>query len=411
MIDRLYGLPSFVKSASAETPEQVSQLQTRLFADVKRRLFPCHNKNATWLAQAYFSLSEPLYSKKEAAIIQDRVEKSAKYWGVKSLCDSFKRNWVKLADTNIPELEDSDYALVTQHDGAQIRKFPIYNPSSVKKAGDYLYANRFKYPYAWRKTAARNILKKAVYFDDRASKGVKYAEALGGQCKFTDEVQDYLERASGYGMSLPYNAAEKVAHRAIMISEHKHPELKEKMAKLAQALIDLDIKQATPELYWKMAEIVDGSDRETGLHTYYHEGVDMPEDIFFDILQKQAEAMLESNVTLTTGNSYPIASFSEMPLEKISSILGEDFAEAVSNGLGQVDAIKFAEVARTLPRPDAALLEQAIKASLKEAAMIKDARAGRMANNPYTKDSIKQQLKEEGKQVVDSDFQLNAKVR
>jgi len=34
-----------------------------------------------------------------------------------------------------------------------------------------------------------------------------------------------------------------------------------------------------------------------------------------------------------------------------------------------------------------------------------------MANNPYTKDSIKQQLKEEGKQVVDSDFQLNAKVR
>lgn len=411
-IDRLYGLPAFVKAARAESPEEIGALKSGVFADVRHRRFPCHNKSATWLAQAYFSLVEPVYSKKEAAFIQDRIDKSAKFFSVSSLCDGFKRAWVKIADTDIPELEDSDYALVTNFENHKIRRFPIHSPLSVKSAASYLYANRFKYPYEWRKTAARNILKRVIHFDGKAKRGVKYAGAAFGECKFEPEIQDYLERASGYGMSLPRDAAAKVASRVYMLSDHKHPEMKERLAKIAQALCEMDIRQATPELYQKMAAVIDAVDREAGLCAYYHEGVDMPEDIFFDILQKQAADMLESNITLTTGASYPVAMFSDLPLSKIADVLGKDFADAISDGLGQVDAIKFAEVARTLPRPDAAILEKAISAGMKEAALIKDARAGRMANESFDKESVKRKLEAEGKKVSEgTDFQLVAKLR
>lgn len=364
-LDRLYGLPKFVKEAQHEDPAGIRKLPSHVFADRVRCKFPCHTKQATWLAQAYFCLAEPQYSKEEQALIQDRITKQAAYWGIKGMTDRLRTTWKKLASTERPEVSDSDHALVVDMgEGKKLRRMPMPNPLSVKLAGEYLFANRYNYPYQWRRSSARRILKKAMEYDKRFKDGEKVAGASLGVLKFDDDTQEYLERASGFGMCHPKQAAEQLSRRALMISP-RFNDVREKIATIAKELHEMEDCDA--DLLHKIAEAVDWSDRQTGLYKQYHLGVDLPEEMFFRVLEKEAEAVLNSHVTLTTGNSWPIEAFSHLPAQKIAEVLGGEVAEALAGNHGLLDLEKFAEIAPTLPRPDAELLERALKAAAEDA--------------------------------------------
>lgn len=366
-LDKLYGLPAFVKTSAMEPRAGLTELPTHAFADPVRRKFPCHSKEATWLAQAYFSLNKSSYTTKEANFVQDRIDRHAAYWGIKGLCEGFKKSWSKMAGESVV-LSDGDYALAVTHEGQPVRRMPIHTAVAVKHAGEFLAANRYNYPYAWRKAAARRILARAMEFDKQAAAG-KAVPGAGPGTHFDPATLEYLERAAGFGACHPLFAAEKIAQRAYMLSE-RHVAYQEKLAELALAvkeLPDLDLEKAA-----QLADLIDGVDRATGLYHRYADGVDMPEEIFFQILEKEAAAVLDEHVQLTSGTTYPLEAFAAIPLDKVAAILGDDFAKEVTVN-GQVDPQKFAELARTLPRPDALMLDKVIHEAAKT--MAKEARA------------------------------------
>lgn len=404
-LDHLCGLPEFVKNAELEERPALANLGSESFGDNRRRLYPCHTKAATWLANAFFQQNRSNYSKNDADFVQGRIEKFAGYWGIRNLVDQFNDKWNKIAyfngHTNLP---DEKYALVAEFDGNKIRRFPMPNAASVKAAGEYLYANRALYPYEWRKAAARRILKEAIFYDDLTKQG-KYS---GPPHPFNGETQDYLERAAGFGIVHPSHAAEKIAQRAVML----HRDFKEHAIKLAELVKVVQAQDVIPPAeFQKIAALIDAVDRETGLFDHYHEGVEMPEEMFFDVLEKEAEDILDSQIRLTSGSVYPVGLLLNLPLEKIAAVLGRDFLKEVVSADGfSVDPVKFAQIVTTLPRDDAEMIDRAIHASI-QGPHEKKARAPLMAGESFSKASLIAKLKKEGKKPEESpDFSLCAKL-
>jgi hypothetical protein len=408
MLDRLYGLPEFVKNAAFESTDALTGLPDSSFADPRRRKFPCHTKAATWLANAYFQQSRGAYPKDEATFVQGRITKYASHWKIQSLVNAFNTVHAKLASANSPDLQDKDYALVAvTEDGQKVRRMPINNPVNIKHAGEFLYANREKYPYSWRKTAARNILKAASEWGHKAAENDISAQSELMFTRFNDDTADYLERASGFGITHPRRAAEKIASRVMMLGSN-HKDIQTKLAHIATTLKDMDIVK--PEQLQKLAEIVDRVDIQTGLNHHYTDGVDMPEDIFFSVLEKEAAMADLQHVVLTTGTVIDLMDLAGLPLNKVAEIMGDEFKEAVQSESGMyVDLEKFAEVIPTLPRCDAVLLEKALKDVSEE----REANHGiKQAFNLdlLTKEAITDYLKKKGHNVFETDYQLNVRM-
>lgn len=402
VVEKLYGLPGFVKEAGNEDTAALKDLPSDTFADPASRKYPCHTKAATWLAAAYFLDSKPLYSKEMAAAVQGRIEKFASYWGIKGLVDGLTKSWAKLASEARPDVPDADHALVIKlDDGKMLRRMPMPNALSVKLAGEFLFANRFKYPYEWRKTAARRILKKAMEYDERAERGEEVAGSVLGITRFNPETQEYLEKASGLGSTHPVRAAEKLANRVLMLGDSQH-EVRTKLAHIIRAVAD-KTEFRNDERY-KLASLIDSIDRETGLHKHYHEGIDLPEEIIFEVTQKIASQVLNSHITLTTGNMYRLEDFTGLPMDKVAAILGDEFAAAVSDGV-RLDLTKFADVAPTLPRPDAALLERILQESGRRVT-IKEARAALSSKLSFDRQETVDLFEKKGKKVIKSDYTL-----
>lgn len=346
-IKQLIGLPDYVKTASLVTLDQVVRLPLTAFADVANRRFPLHTKAAAWLAQTYFDECRHLYSTKQAQAVQDKITKAACYWGI---VEHVKEASDKLRATQQPnpgELSDADYAMVVKTGNETKRMLPIHSVANVKAAAAHLYNNRMKYPYEWRKIAARKILHKAREL---------------GITDIDTDAAIYLDKAASLGSAIPARVAEKLANRTLMLGKKDHTE-KVAMAKLVKTVNGMKTipEQAVME---KLAQIIDRFDREHGLYHYYDQGVDTPEEIFFDLTQKSAAELRDNYVQLTTGSVVPFAALAKVELDKVASVVGADFAKAVSSddSLG-VDPVKFARIARTLPRDDAMLLEKALQAS------------------------------------------------
>lgn len=381
-LERLHGIPDFVKNASTlKQREGIDNLPGHVFADLHRHKFPCHTKVATWLSQAYFTLCQESYSKKEAELVQGRIEKAAEHFGIAGMTNSFRRNWRRVSGLDKKAVADKDHGLIVNYGDKQLKMFPMPNALSVKMAGEYLYANRYQYPYPWRKTAARNILKKANEYDKRWKNGEKIAGSDLGVLRFDSDTREYLEKAAGIGASFPEHVAAKVAQRALMLNE-KQQNLKVKLAKVAKAIHGMPVQECTPEFLQKTAAALDAIDRESGICNHYHHGVELPEEALFQLVAKQAQHIKEGFITLTTGNTYPVEALKHLPLDKIAAVMGQELVDAIltRDGMG-VDTEKAAEILPTLPRTDAALFEKVIS----ESATQELNKSASLKNNPYSK--------------------------
>jgi hypothetical protein len=147
-----------------------------------------------------------------------------------------------------------------------------------------------------------------------------------------------------------------------------------------------------------LAGVIDAVDRETGLYRYYREGsLDTPEEMLFDILEKDASDLRADYISLTTGNAYPMSQLVKLPMAKIAAVLGDDFVEAVADDEGtSIDMRKFAQIAPTLPRNDAVLLEKAIDemAHVKEAKLKPEDLQVNNLRNYFNKRGFRVQTKE-----------------
>jgi len=342
---KLVDIPAFVKDAGLLDDGQIAELPQHVFADPISRKFPCHTKAATWLAQAYFLENRHLYPTKQAAQIQGRISNAANWWGIGGQIKQAAQSWETHQVAVEGELPDDAYALVVDHDGQKLREWPITNAVNVKAAAATLYGNRSKFPYDWRMAAARRILAKAAQF------------------QVTDiepSVHEYLTKAAGYGSATPQLAGEAIARRMLMVP-NKETAVKTAAAKLAKAVAAVKGIPSTESMV-KLARIIDRLDREQGFYRYYDEaGLEMPEEIFFKLTEKKAQAFRDGHFSLQTGTIIPIEAIASLDLSKVASTLGDEFEKAVTaDGSLDIDVEKFARVAATLPRNDAQLLERAL---------------------------------------------------
>jgi hypothetical protein len=388
-LDKLVGVPDFVKSAELDATKP---LPSSAFADPIRRKFPCHTKSATWLANAYFQQVASLYPKDQKSLVQDRIIKCADYWKIRGMVDDFNKKWEKMSRFDSPDVSDSDYAIVANVDGHRVRRLPMPTPMATKIAGERLFADRFSYTYPMRKMAARRILLKAAQIDK-----VGVENAVVGGLAFEPETEEYLTKAAGIGTTHPQWAAERIANRVLMMGKFDPTnEVQMNMAKVADIVSKMDAPDT--ETYHKLAELIDEVDRATGICNHYIHGVELPEEIFFDVQEKTASAIMAQHVVLQNGNVYRIGEFASLPLEKISEVLGAEFAEAVQDEYGKIDPEKFAEIAPTLPRDDANLLERVIqKAGPGDADLSKEATQNR--NIDWSTDALKSWFQEKGARV------------
>lgn len=343
-LSRLLEFPEFVKEAETIDADEVATLPQQVFADPANRKFPCHTKSATWLSQLYFLESRHNYPTRRAQEVQDRINKAAAYFAIADMTKEASDTW-EAHNTPAQALSDADYAIAVEQDGEPIRLLPINNAENVKAAAQRLYEKQARYPFDLRQVAARKILHNATEH----------------QAQLSDDVEEYLYKAAGFGMTTPERAAEKMGLRTLMMPESAG-DMRIKMAKLTKTVANME-EIPVGELS-KLAAIVDRVDTEYGFYRHYDEGIDTPEEIFFELTEKKASAIKDDYIRLTTGTLLPIDLVNRIPIDKVAAALGEDFLKAITADASlDIDLEKFARVAPTLPRNDAVILERAIQAA------------------------------------------------
>jgi hypothetical protein len=343
-LSRLLEFPDFVKNANTLEADDVAKLPQQVFADPVNRKFPCHTKAATWLSQLYFLESCHNYPTRQSSEVQERINKAAAYFAISDMVKEAADLWNE-HNTPTQTIADKDYAMVFTRDGETIRHLPINNAENIKAAAQRLYEKQARYPFDLRQIAARKILHNATEH----------------QAQLPDEVDEYLYKAAGFGTTTPERAAEKMGLRTLMMPKESG-DMRIKMAKLTKSvsqMSEIPLGELT-----KLAEIVDRVDTEFGFYQHYDEGVDTPEEIFFELTQKKASALKNEYIQLTTGTMLPVDLINELPIDKIAAALGNDFLEAITDDASlDIDLEKFARVVPTLPRNDAIILERAIQAA------------------------------------------------
>jgi len=341
---RLIDFPEFVKEAETIEPAEVATLPQQVFADPTTRKFPCHTKAATWLSQLYFLEAQHNYPTLRAQEVQGRINKAAAYFAIEDTTKEAAELWEQ---HNTPEqtVDDKDYAMIFEQDGKTVRHLPINNEVNIKAAAQKLFEKQARYPFDLRQIAARKILRNATEH----------------KAQLDDTVEEYLYKAAGFGMTTPARAAEKLGMRALMMPKEAG-DMRTKMAKLTKSV--LAMKEIPLTELTKLAEIVDRVDTEFGFYQHYNEGIDTPEEIFFELTEKRASALKNEYIQLTTGTLLPVDMIHVLPIAKIAATVGADFLKSIiSDSNLDIDIEKFARVAPTLPRDDALLLERAIQSA------------------------------------------------
>jgi hypothetical protein len=330
-----YSFPNFVRIADLDATMNPDNVAVTAYADPVHQKYACHTAAATWLSAAYFHEKSAEYHPKQRERICERLEKFANYFGIRSDYDAL----VKQADTlrGDDQLPDSSYAYVWQSkDGSKERYYPMTNALQVKIAAEWLQHNQDRIPFADRNVIGNKILEKAA----------RYGANLG-------ECGDFIEKQAGRGIPDPTEVYSLLENRATLARKQEH---KEAILKLAHAVKSTPRVALQPNELVKLAATVDMIDHAIGLKGKYTEVLPRPEDVIFKITYTKAASDMSRLCALQTGNVYEKEQLSKLAREDVVNLFGNDFANEVCTGL-DVDPEKLAEVAHTLPRPDAELLE------------------------------------------------------
>lgn len=345
MLDVAYGLPAFVKNASHDQVCGNDQLEPHMFADVTRRRYPCHTAPATWVSAGFFFQKRAEYPSAAAALIEKRIKESATHYGILSQVTELQQKVANAAIVDESQLPDNTFALVMQFDDGTVeRKYPMRNALEVKVAANYLQQHREQLTYRDRQCVANKILEKAAEF----------GADLG-------DHMELLERTVGTGTCAAKTAAELVRSRIPYI-KLENDKLAAEFEKLADQIAARKVN-AVWHSYDKLADVIDGVDRDFHLTGLYTSRLEYPEDVLFAITTKVATDKANDLVGTLTGNYYKKADLERVPLSLLSDALGEDFASEVSTANAWVDVDKLANIAPTLPLGDAELFDAAIMES------------------------------------------------
>ena len=153
------------------------------------------------------------------------------------------------------------------------------------------------------------------------------------------------------------------------------PALREQLHKMASVVATQPRQALVPDMLVKLAETVDTVDRGMGLYGKYTAKIPRPEDVIFEATFTKAASEMAEVVPMTSGKTYAKSELAKLALDDVRSLFGNDFADEVRVGL-KVDPEKLAELASTLPRPEAGLFDRLMADCGLNPAMAKAASVG-----------------------------------
>lgn len=331
-----YDFPQFVRAADLDNTMNPGEIAVTAYADPVNKKYACHSAAATWLSAMYFHEKSAEYHPKHQSRICERLERFADYFGIRPAYEAIVKQASALRDQDY--LPDSSYAYVWQaNDGHKERYYPLTSALEVKVAAEWLRDNRDRIPFADRNVISNRILEKAA----------RYGAGLG------DELTDFVEKQAGRGIPDPPELYTMLERRAMLAKKAEH---REAITKLAESVRNTPRVALQPNELIKLAATVDLVDHALGLKGKYTEILPRPEDVIFKVTFTKAASDHGKLCTLQTGSIYDKDQLAKLAREDVASVFGADFANEVCTGF-DVDPEKIAELAHTLPRPDAELLE------------------------------------------------------
>lgn len=344
-LSKLYTLPAFVKTASSDDVYGTDELEAHQFADPAARMFPCHTGPATYVSTLFFMDKLASIDPERAEYIAGRLDDFAFVHGINETIGALKTKLA--ADKPFDDLgsfPDDAFALILEsgetQSGNRERHFPLRNALEVKRAAEYLKEYRDAFPYGLRQKMASKIINKAN----------DHGAGLG-------DLDDFLQKQAGMGAAAANDVAIFLFNRARMLKRAGKIDYAIELGKMAQAVAGNPATIQDQDRLVKLASLVDDVDRETGLNRLV-EDLPKPEDVFFNLTEKTASKLRAEHFATTSGNIYKLADVNNLKLDDVRSLMGQDFAEAISTGGLFVSPEKLAEVVPTLPRGDAALFDR-----------------------------------------------------
>lgn len=337
----LHEPPEFVKEADhTRLHGDPEMLPAHVYGDQTTRTWPVHSAPATWMSALFFFDKKAELDPKKAEVVERRILDAAKFFNIGPQVDELKTKIGQSLAHDLSKVGDDDFALVWETENGKDRHYPLRNAEEVKMAEAWF--DKFRDEFLWpdRRRIAEKIHEKAA----------QYGVGL--------QNPEMIEKTAGLGHCPTGEIADMMESRGAMCCR-THPELADEMRKLATIVRDngLDFRDsATRE---KIATVIDQFDRETKLNRMYGEGgLERPEEVMFKLTSKHASEFVNEHVQMTSGTIYEKSAFDGIPLTHIKDWLGDDFADAVSAGGLYADPEKIADIAATLPRPDAEVFDR-----------------------------------------------------
>jgi hypothetical protein len=138
----------------------------------------------------------------------------------------------------------------------------------------------------------------------------------------------------------------------------RYSEHRDAMARLAVTVQTGPRHALHPDALVKLASVVDTFDRANGLSGKYTKTIPRPEDVLFEATYKEARAGLAVACPMTSGKVYDMADFVRIKLATVQALFGTEMVNEVRDGIDGINVEKLAELARTLPQPDAELFDR-----------------------------------------------------
>lgn len=332
-----YDFPDFVKSADLDATLHGNDAAA--YAWPQRKLYPCHSAAATWLSAAYFHDKLANFGSADKAEIQSRLRQSAEFFNISE--EYAALTTAAREKTAAVTLTDEWYAFVsTDEAGNKTQAYPLTDGTHIKAAVDWLRGLQESVPFTSRQELGSRILQKQ--------------QQLGVKLALHD--QDFLERQGGVGRP---DRAGIVANLEIRSRLAKTAEQRDQIASLASAVQRTPEYAMTTELV-KLAATIDTLDLSLGLIGKYTATIRRPEDVVFAVTPSQLAEKAANTIALQNGSVFERDQLSKISYDDLREVLGDEFATEVSRGFA-IDATKLAEIAGTLPRPDAQLLETILR--------------------------------------------------
>ncbi len=323
-LNRIYGVvgrPSYCKEAADQSQVRCHE---RGYADPFDKQYPCHSKLATFQsAMEAEELDAP-------ADVKAEISKFAAFWAI---ADDVEAAKAKLAaskkQASTEELPDADFALVQQVGTEKVRKYAAFDSESVFESSIAFHENRHRYPLAWRKSAATELLSRAIQH----------------QVTLPSYVDLYLNKAAGFGL-----ATAEAIDSALIERLNRAPKTAavdtDKLVEIMTGIAETPSLHYDTECVQEMLSCMDVYDRQHKLSQYYGQDLNLPEEILVHTEPELAKIAGCGNrvVRLVNGTDVDVHH------------LTHDVLNAVDEKLAAMSQEKLAAVLPTLPKPDADLL-------------------------------------------------------